>query len=148
MSIFFFLTVAFLGELNYLYKSNILTHFRNLAELFKGDLRHKLHHCFYSISLLKKPRTKFYGVLIGFQEVIKFCIQCKWCHNRECTKDFTSGFLCIFFVTFMEKKPIKFYCIFVHFSRTYEVAKFWIIKLYFKVTSCTRKNIQKMLILT
>ena len=36
-----------------------------------------------------------------------------------------------YFVSFMEKKPIKFYGVFDHFPWTYQVAKLWMIKLYF-----------------
>ena len=41
-----------------------------------------------------------------------------------------------FFVTFMEKTPpvIKCHSVFDHFSRTYEVAKSWTIKLYLCVS--------------
>ena len=48
----------------------------------------------------------------------------------------------------MEKKPsLKFYGVFDHFSQTYEIAKFWIIKLYFDVSDvCKRMNTQNMLI--
>ena len=46
----------------------------------------------------------------------------------------------------MEKKPIKFYGVSLHFSRIYEVAKFWMVKLYLDVTSYTQTNMQNMLI--
>ena len=41
---------------------------------FKGDLRSKTHHCFYGIDdfMEKEPCTKFYGVLMSSQEVMKF----------------------------------------------------------------------------
>ena len=41
----------------------------------------------------------------------------------------------------MEKKPsLKFYGVFDHFSQTYEIAKFWIIKLYFDVSDVMQGN--------
>ena len=73
--------------------------------------------------------------LIGENTVVtKFWIQLKWRHAREYTERFTPGFLCFFFfffASFMEKNPlINFYGAFDHFSWTYEVAMFWMIKLY------------------
>ena len=54
----------------------------------------------------------------------------------------------VFFACFCEeKKPITFCGAFVHFLRTYEVTKFWKIKLNLDVSdSYTRANIQNMLI--
>ena len=41
----------------------------------------------------------------------------------------------------MEKKPpMKFCGVFTHFSRTYEVAKFWMIKLYLDVIDVLHGN--------
>ena len=40
----------------------------------------------------------------------------------------------------MEKKPTKFYGVFNHFSRTYEVQKFWIIKLCIQVSDIIHVN--------
>ena len=50
--------------------------FCNTKELvtLKGDLRPKLHPCFYDIFINfmeKEPYTKFCGVLINFNEVMK-----------------------------------------------------------------------------
>ena len=46
-----------------------------------------------------------------------------------------------FSVSFAEKRPpIKFYGVFDHFSRTYEVAEFWIIKLCLDVNDVTHAN--------
>ena len=46
-----------------------------------------------------------------------------------------------FFVRFTEKKaPIKFYGILLHFSGTYEVAKFWVVKLYLDVSDAIHEN--------
>ena len=54
------------------------------------------------------------------------------------------AFFVSFFVRFMEKKPpIKFYGVFDHFSRTYEVAKFWMIELYLNVSDIMNANSQK-----
>ena len=62
---------------------------------------------------------------------------------RECIKQVTPGFLCIF-VTFMEKTHpiIKFYGVFNHFSRTCEVAKSSTIKLYNCVCDVIHANEQ------
>ena len=47
----------------------------------------------------------------------------------------------VFFVSFIEKKlPIKFYGVFDHFARIYEVAKFSIIKLYLDVSDVMLAN--------
>lgn len=68
-------------------------------------------------------------------KVIKLWIQPKRRHTHECEKHFTSWFSLNFFVRFIEKKPsIMFYGVFVHFSWTYGVAKFWVIKLYLNVS--------------
>ena len=46
-----------------------------------------------------------------------------------------------FFVSFIEKSPpIKFYGILDHFSQTYEVAKFYVIKLYLYVSNVINVN--------
>ena len=46
-----------------------------------------------------------------------------------------------FFVKFIEKKPpIKLYVVFVHFSLTFEIAKFWMIKLYLDVSDVIHTN--------
>ena len=46
-----------------------------------------------------------------------------------------------FFVRFVEKNPpLKYYGAFVNFSRTYEVAKFWMIKLYRDVSDVIDAN--------
>ena len=46
-----------------------------------------------------------------------------------------------YFVSFMkEKPPINFYSVFDHFSQTYEVKKFCIIKLYLNVSDVIHTN--------
>ena len=71
-----------------------------------------------------EPVTKFCGVLIRFREVIKL-------QSFELSDVIPANVQNIsvlvffaFFVSFMEKKPTKFYGVFNHFSRTYEVKKF------------------------
>ena len=50
-------------------------------------------------------------------------------------------FFPFFYVSFMEKKrPIKFYGVFYYFPRTYEVAKFWMIKLCLNVIDVVHAN--------
>ena len=68
-------------------------------------------------------------------KVAKSWIQRKGRHTCRCTKHFNPGF-----VSFIEKKPIKFYGVFDHFSWTYEVAKFWTIKLYLDVRGVIHAN--------
>ena len=74
----------------------------------------------------KDPYTKFCGVLIRFQEVRKlqsFKFSEMTSYPRM-DKTFHPWFSLHVFVRFMEKKSTKFYGVFVHFSGTYEVAKF------------------------
>ena len=127
---------------------------------------------FFFDCMEKERRTKFCGVLYGERtshkvlwrfvwrksiaqnfvtfwlgltsyKVTKFCIQCKWRHTCECIKHVTPNYFALF-VTFMEKAPpiIKVYGVFDHFSRTFEVAKFWAIKLYFYVKDVIHANEQ------
>ena len=89
-----------------------------------------------------------FGQISQSYKITKFWIQRKWRHTRECTKHFTPDFLCIFFVSFMEKEPsLKLYGVFDHFSQTYEVGKFWTNKLYLDIKDVyARMSIQNMLI--
>ena len=135
----------------------------DFCETFKGELRPKLHPCFYvrfffwlygeraSHKVLwrfvwrKNVAQSFVTFWLGLTsyKVTKFCIQCKWRHTCECIKHVTPNYFA-FFVTFMEKAPpiIKVYGVFDHFSRTFEVAKFWAIKLYFYVKDVIHANEQ------
>ena len=84
----------------------------------------------------KELCTKFFGVLISSLEVTKFSIRHEWCHTRDCTKQ-----LSLVFVNFMEKEHFThFYGRFDNFSWTYEVAKFWMIKLCLDVSDVIHKN--------
>ena len=90
----------------------------------------------------KEPCTKFCSVLIKFQEVIKleifeFSISDVIPGNVQ---NISSLVFFAFFVRIIEKKPIKFYGVFVQFWWTYEVAKFWIIKLYLDVHDIIHMN--------
>ena len=91
----------------------------------------------------KDPCTKFCGVLIRFHEVIKlqsfeFSVSdvYPWMY-----KIFHLWF-CLHFLSVLwrKKPPIKFYGVFDHFSRAYEVAKFWMIKLYVNVSDVIHAN--------
>ena len=76
-----------------------------------------------------------------FYEDTKFWIQHEWHHTRKCTKNVIPGFLCIFLI--FEKNNtvlIQFYSRFDHFSWTYEVVKFWIIKLCLDVSDIIHAN--------
>ena len=74
----------------------------------------------------KEHCTKFCSVLIKFQEVMKlqrfeFSVNDVIPANVQVLPWFSLQF----FVNFTERKPpIKFHGVFVHFSQTYEVAKF------------------------
>ena len=57
-------------------------------------------------------------------KVIKFWIQCKWRHSRECVKHFTAGFLCIFLLDLRRKKPIKFYAFSSMFNKLMKLQSF------------------------
>ena len=75
----------------------------------------------------KDPCTKFCGALIRFHEDIKlqsfeFSVSDVIPENVQ---NISPLVFFAFFVSFMEKKPpIKFYGVFDHFSRAYQVAKF------------------------
>ena len=76
----------------------------------------------------KLPSTKFCGVLIilygVLAKVTKFWIRLKWHHS-------TTGFCLHNFVSFIKKVPsIKSYCVYDHFSRSYEVIMLWMIKRF------------------
>ena len=91
----------------------------------------------------KEPYTRFYGVLIRFQEVIKlqsFKFS-EMTSYHECTKHFSPGFLCVF--RFMEKKPIRFDGVFVHFSRTYEIVRVIVNSCKFDVSEIIQTNEHK-----
>ena len=94
---------------------------------------------FLSILWRKSFLQSFNQASISYK-VTKFWFQFKWRHTHKCAKHFTAGFLCFFLVSFMEKKPMKFYRLFVHFIRTYEFAKFWMIKLYLDISGIIHLN--------
>ena len=91
----------------------------------------------------KGPCTKFCVILIRFHEVIKL-------QSFEFSvSDVVSAIVqnispLVFFalfVSFMEKKPpIKFYSVFNHFLRSYQVKKFWMIKLYLDLSDVIHAN--------
>ena len=79
--------------------------------------------------------VRFCCVLIGFQKVTKFWIQCKWRHTCDCKKHFLTAFLYIFCSFYGGKPPIK-----LNFSRTYEVAKFSMIQLCIDLSDVMHAN--------
>ena len=86
----------------------------------------------------KLPSTKFCGVLIilygVLAKVTKFWIRLKWHH-------FTTGFCLHNFVSFIKKVPsIKSYCVYDHFSRSYEVIMLWMIKRFLNVNDVIPAN--------
>ena len=90
-------------------------------------------------------KESLYKVLRSFDqfsksyEITKFWIQREWHHTCECTKHFILGFLCIFLLI-LWKENLLFYGHFDHFSWNYEVAKFWMIKLFLKVCDVIQTN--------
>ena len=91
-----------------------------------------------------------YKVLWSFVQIYrsykgtKFRLQRKWRHILQCTKYFTPGFLCIVLLVFLFLFYFIFFCMFYgvfdHFSRTCEVKKFWMIKLYLEVSDVIHAN--------
>ena len=60
---------------------------------------------------------------------MKFSIQHRWHHTQK-RKYFIPAFLRIALVDFIKKEPnTKFQSFFDHFLRTYEVIKFWMVRL-------------------
>ena len=86
----------------------------------------------------KESCTKFCVILVIFHEVIK--LQSSVFNVSDVIPGKVQNisplvFFAFLVASFMEKKtPIKFYGVFDHFSRTYEVAKFRMIKLYLDVS--------------
>ena len=87
-----------------------------------------------------------YKVLWSFVQIYrsykgtKFRIQRKWRHILQCTKYFTPGFLCIVLLVFFVLFFLHVLWCFDHFSRTCEVKKFWMIKLYLEVSDVIHAN--------
>ena len=127
---------------------SLLLHINRLV--FIGELRPKLHRCFYVRFLIivwRKSVVQFCDDFIRFYIVIKL----KVLHSAYATSYPRMYKTCHpwfsffpWFVTFMEKTPliIKFYGVFNHFLRTCEVAKSWIIKLYHYVSNAIHANEQ------
>ena len=101
-----------------------------------------LWHIFVSF-IEKKPCTNFCGVLIRFHEVkelqsLEFSVSDVIPANAQNISP--PGFF-VFFVSFMKQKPcIKLYDVFNHFSRFYEIAKFWRNKLYLNLNDVMLAN--------
>ena len=87
-----------------------------------------------------------YKVLWSFVQIYrsykgtKFRIQRKWRHILQCTKYFTPGFLCIVLLVFFVLFFLHVLWCFDHFSRTCEVKKFLMIKLYLEVSDVIHAN--------
>ena len=105
---------------------------------------------FFSNFMEKLPCTYLllnFGQFSRSYEVTKFWIWHKWCHTLKHTKHFTPGFLWIFLLIWWIE-PSKFYGVFDHFSRTYEVTNFeWLNCVPMSVMSSTWMNIGNMLIM-
>ena len=94
----------------------------------------KLHHHFYDIYLLILWRKSLLQSFVSFCSDFTKLLSYKIRNSLEVTshprinKTFHGCVFCTF-CSFIEKKsPIQFYSAFNHFSRTYEVARFWKIK--------------------
>ena len=115
-------------------------------EGIKWVLKPKRHPRFYSILLIlfrKSLKQGFFGVLVKFHEVTKLQSS-EFSVNDVITANvlnISSWFSLHFFVCKIERKPsIKCYGVFDNFSRTYEVVKFWMIKLYLDVCDVIHAN--------
>ena len=113
--------------------------------LIIGDLRPKLHPCFYDILINfmeKEPCTKFFSVLISFPIVRNLqSFEFGEAIPTYAWKMFRPWFSLYIFVNFMKKEPsTKIYGVFDHFSRVFEIKKFWIIKLCLGVRDVIHAN--------
>ena len=112
---------------------------RKVSKWLKGNLIPKLYFYFYVmfvVNFMEKepPYTKLYDVLSDLTKLqyFEFCVSHVIPANVQIFE---------FFVSFMEKKPpIKVYGVLDHFSRTSEVAKFWIVKLYLNASDVIHAN--------
>ena len=114
----------------------VFVEFYELCILIRFFHKKMFQACFSSIFSLSLWRA-YYKALWRFDQFLrsyetkKFWIRRKWHDTHECTKHFTPGFLYPFVVNFKGMEiSTKFYGVLDHFSRTYEVAKFWMIKIY------------------
>ena len=98
--------------------------------------------------MVNEPCTKFCGVLISFNEVIK--LQSFEFDASDVIPANAQIISFHIFINFMENElSTKLNSVFDHFSRTYKVTKFWMIKLCLDVSDVlTQINILNMLILT
>ena len=93
--------------------------------MFKADPRPKLHcsHGIFLLILCKKKLVQGCGVLISFHEVMK--LQSLEFGLSDVIPANIQNISSLVFFSFMEKKlSTKFYGVFDHFSRNYEVITF------------------------
>ena len=93
--------------------------------MFKADPRPKLHcsHSIFLLILCKKKLVQCCGVLISFHEVMK--LQSLEFGLSDVIPANIQNISSLVFFSFMEKKlSTKFYGVFDHFSRNYEVITF------------------------
>ena len=115
--------------------------------ILKGDLRPKLHFCFYDISLLtflKRLTQSFVLFPSVFTKLWNYRIlNSAWVtsYSRMKKKTFYTWFSLHIFVNFMKKETsTKFYSILDFFYQSYEITKFWMFKLDFDVSDVIHAN--------
>ena len=104
-----------------------------ISIFFKGDLRPKLHACFWDKCLLilrRKGERALLKVLWCFHQnswsykVTRFEFSVSEVMPANVQNSSSLVFFKLFFSFMEEKHPLKFYGVFYHLSRTYEVVKF------------------------
>ena len=108
----------------------------------KEDLGPKTHPCFYVIMSMILWKKSLVPSFVLFWSVLTKLLSYKvlvWVTSYpRMYKTFYPWFSLHIFVSFTEKE--QFYCRFDHFSLTYKVAKFWIIKLCLEVSEVIHAN--------
>ena len=112
-------------------------------ECLNGDLRPKLHPCFYGISLLILRRKSLAQSFLAFSrsyKVTRFWIHRKWRHTGEFTKHLTPGFL--YFSKFLWRRNLEqSFMVFATISQELRgTAKFGVIKLHVDVSGVIQPN--------
>ena len=91
----------------------------------------------------KEPCKNFYGDLVRFHEAIKlisFEFTIRDVIPASVQNVSLLSFFAFFVILWRKKPPIKCYGVFNHSLQTYEVAKFWMIKLCLDVSNVIHAN--------
>ena len=116
----------------------ILLIFQNMSYYF---LDHYVMRNVNNFQIAKVQSQGFLSICLTFCQffslslLIKVQLIKKARNTRKCTKHFIPGFLCNLLLVLWRKK-----CVFDHFSQTYEVAKFSMIKLYIDMSDVIPEN--------